>query len=185
MELKVADQEDIDNTLDLHYKYQVDSIAAEDKEDGFVTTPFERQQLVDLVQQESGLFIAVDNKKVVGYAMAASWHFWAVWPMYAHMIKELPDVIYKGVALNVDNSYQYGPICIDRAMRGTGLVNDLFFFAAKEMAKKYQMLVTFINKINQRSYHAHTRKLGLEVIREFEYNNNQYYELVLDVSQLT
>ena len=51
------------------------------------------------------------------------------------------------------------------------------------MAKRFPILVTFINKINPRSYAAHTKKLGLTVIQEFEYNNNHYYELVYDTSK--
>lgn len=184
MELKTAGLEDIENTLELHYKYQVDSIAEEDKADGFVTTPFTKKQLTALVQNENGLFIAVDRGKVVGYAMAASWQFWSVWPMYAYMIEGLPDLTYAGVTLTVENSYQYGPICIDKAMRGSRLLKDLFEFSARQMARKYTVLVTFINKINPRSYEAHTRKLGLDVIREFEYNGNRYYELAYDVSVL-
>jgi hypothetical protein len=50
------------------------------------------------------------------------------------------------------------------------------------MKAKYPILVTFINKNNPRSVQAHTRKLGLEVINEFEFNNKQYYELVYDTS---
>lgn len=42
------------------------------------------------------------------------------------------------------------------------------------MSKRYPILVTFVNKINTRFYEAHTRKLGLEVIQEFEFNNNHY-----------
>jgi len=37
---KIADINDIEATLKLHAKYQVDSIKEEDKKDGFVTTPF-------------------------------------------------------------------------------------------------------------------------------------------------
>ena len=51
------------------------------------------------------------------------------------------------------------------------------------MAKRFPILVTFINKINPRSYEAHTKKLKLEVIKEFSYNNNNYYELVYDTSK--
>ena len=32
-------------------------------------------------------------------------------------------------------------------------------------------------------YHAHTRKLGLKVIQEFEFNNNSYHKLVYDTSK--
>lgn len=103
--------------------------------------------------------------------------------MFAHMIKGLPRLNYLGQSLSVDNSYQYGPICVDGSVRGTGVLEQIFDFARQEMEKRYPILVTFINKINTRSYEAHTRKLGLEVIQEFEYNKNEYYELVYDTSK--
>lgn len=53
------------------------------------------------------------------------------------------------------------------------------------MSKRYPILITFINKINSRSYNAHTKKLGLEVIKTFEFNNNQYYKLGYDTSKKT
>jgi len=183
MKLKIAQLEDIDDVLKLHYKYQVDSIKEEDKKDGFVTTPFTKVQLTKLIQEEQGLFIARKDDEVVAYVMAASWKFWSAWPMFAHMIKDLPNLKYLGQTLSVDNSYQYGPICIDKSVRGTTILKEIFDFARVEMAKCYPILVTFINKINPRSYAAHTRKLGLEVIQEFEYNNNHYYELVYDASK--
>lgn len=52
-----------------------------------------------------------------------------------------------------------------------------------ELQQKYPILITFINHINPRSYHAHTKKLGLDVIKSFEFNNNQYYELGYDTSK--
>jgi hypothetical protein len=45
------------------------------------------------------------------------------------------------------------------------------------MAERFPILVTFVNKTNTRSYQAHTRKLGLDVIQEFEFNGNHYYEM--------
>ncbi len=48
---------------------------------------------------------------------------------------------------------------------------------ADEMSCRYPILVTFINKINPRSYAAHMHKAKLDVIQEFEFNNNHYYEL--------
>ena len=78
---------------------------------------------------------------------------------------------------------KYGPICIDKSVRGSGVLEKIFDFSREHMSKKYPILVTFINKINPRSYEAHVRKLGLSVIQEFEFNNNSYYELVYDTSQ--
>jgi len=183
MKLKVAERSDIDKVLELHYKYQIDSIAEEDKKDGFVTTPFTKEQLTDLIDKEQGLFIAINDNSVVAYVMAASWQFWSQWPMFEHMIKDLHNLEYLGLTLSVDNSYQYGPICIDKSVRGSGILEKIFDFAREQMSKRYPILVTFINKINPRSYEAHTRKLGLEVIQEFDFNNNNYYELVYDTSK--
>lgn len=180
---KIAELSDIESILKLHFKYQVDSIAQEDKKDGFVTTAFTVEQLSSLITQEQGLFIALDSDEVVGYVMSASWEFWSIWPMFVHMIKDLENLEYLGQKLTVQNSYQYGPICIDKKFRGSGLLEELFDFTRVEMSKKYPILVTFVNKINPRSYAAHTRKLGLTLIQEFEFNNNSYYELVYDTSK--
>jgi hypothetical protein len=183
MKLKIAQISDIEKVLELHAKYQVDSIKQEDKKDGFITTSFTKEQLTKLINEEQGLFIAIKGEDIIAYAMCASWHFWSMWPMFVHMIKDLPNLKYLGHTLSVENSYQYGPVCVDKSVRGTGVLEALFDFSRAEMSKKYPILVTFINKINPRSYEAHTRKLGLEVIQEFDYNNNNYYELVYDTSK--
>jgi hypothetical protein len=123
------------------------------------------------------LFIAKEDEEVLAYVMAASWQFWSKWAMFQYMIKELPNLEYLGETLSVDNSYQYGPICIDKSLRGTVVLKEMFNFSLEHMAKRYPILVTFVNQINPRSYQAHTRKLRLDVIQEFEFNGNRYWEL--------
>jgi hypothetical protein len=85
----------------------------------------------------------------------------------------------------MDNSYQYGPICIDKDYRGTEVLPNVFEFSRIQMCERYPILITFINHINPRSYNAHVNKLGLDVIKSFEFNNNQYYELGYDTSKRT
>lgn len=183
MEYKIAQIKDIEKVLELHFKYQIDSIKQEDKKDGFITTAFTKEQMVDLITLEQGLFIAIENEKIVAYVMSASWKFWSRWPMFAFMMEDLPNLEYLGQKLTVQNSYQYGPVCVDKEYRGSGVLEKIFDFARENMAKRFPILVTFINKINPRSYEAHTKKLKLEVIKEFSYNNNNYYELVYDTSK--
>ena len=183
MEYKIAQIKDIEKVLELHSKYQIDSIKQEDKKDGFITTAFTKEQMVDLITLEQGLFIAIENEKIVAYVMSASWKFWSRWPMFAFMMEDLPNLEYLGQKLTVQNSYQYGPVCVDIEYRGSGVLEKIFDFARENMAKRFPILVTFINKINSRSYEAHTKKLKLEIIKEFSYNNNNYYELVYDTSK--
>ena len=183
MKLKVAELKDIGSVLDLHYRYQIDTISDKDKKDGFVTTPFSHDELSKLITEEQGLFIAQQDDQVLAYVMAASWEYWSAWPMFAHMINELPHLKYLGQTLSTQNSYQYGPICIDKSKRGSGLLESIFDFSREKMSKRFPILVTFINKNNPRSINVHINKLGLSPIKEFEYNQNHYVELVYDTSK--
>jgi Leu/Phe-tRNA-protein transferase len=182
MELKIAEVSDIEATLKLHAKYQIDSIAEEDKKDGFVTTAFSKEELTELIVKEQGLFLVKKEDEVLAYVMAASWNFWSKWAMFEEMIKDLKNLKYMGKTLSIENSYQYGPVCLDKSIRGTGILEKIFNFSREMMSQRYPILVTFINKKNSRSFEAHHRKLGLEVIQEFSYNGNEYYEMVYDTS---
>jgi hypothetical protein len=177
LELKVATLENVAEVLELHYEYQVDSIPEEDKKDGFITTAFTESHLKRLIEEEKGLFIAIKNNTIVAYAMSASWGFWCQWPMFQYMVENLNDSKLFGNELTINNSYQYGPVCVDKSVRGEGVFEEIFNFSLKKMSERYPLMVTFINKINPRSYEAHTRKVNLEVINEFSFNNNQYFKL--------
>ena len=177
---------DIPKIAELQSIYHVSAISLEDKPDGFVTTLFTEQQFQDIIEKEQGLAIACDDEDgntIVAYVMAASWEYWSAWPLFQHMIQDLPNTTYMGRTLSTENSYQYGPICIHKKYRGTDVLPKLFEFSRSQMQPRFPILITFINHINPRSYEAHTRKLGLDVIKSFTFNNNQYYELGYDMTR--
>jgi len=177
MQYKIAELSDIEATLKLHRKYQIDTIEEEDKKDGFVTTAFTKDELTELIEKEQGLFIAKEGNEVLAYVMSASWDFWSQWEMFQYMIADLPNLEYKGQKLTTKNSYQYGPICIDKRVRGTEVLSKIFQFSLAKMATHYPILITFVNQINPRSFQAHHHKLGLDIIQEFEFNGNRYWEM--------
>ncbi|MGN9164834.1 GNAT family acetyltransferase [Tissierellaceae bacterium HCP3S3_D8] len=185
MEYKNARLEDIPGVSALQEKYHVSTISEEDKPNGFVTTLFTEEQFKDLIEKENGLAIACDGDKIIAYAMAASWEYWSAWPLFQYMIEDLPNTEYLGQTLSTKNSYQYGPICIDSDYRGSNVLPNLFEFSRCQMEKRYPILITFINHINPRSYNAHTKKLELDLIKNFDFNNNHYYELGYDTSKKT
>lgn len=180
MEYCVAELTDMDQVKALLKRYHLTTISDEDKPDGFVTTQMSDEQMTDLIENEQGLFVAKQDGKVVAFVMAASWQYWSPWPLFAHMIDKLGDYEFAGQTLTTANSYQYGPVCIDASLRGQGVLEGLFAFALEKMSQRFDILVTFINKVNPRSYAAHTRKLGLTVLDEFGFNNNHYYWLVCE-----
>lgn len=168
---------DIPQIEALQQRYHVSFLSEEEKKNGFVTTLFTREQLTELIETEDGISLACDGERVVAYAMAGSWQFWSKWPLFQYMIADLPNTEYLGRTLSTENSYQYGPVCIDMDYRGQGVLQKLFAHSTRQMSKRYPIMITFINQINTRSFAAHTQKVGLTVIKPFTFNGNQYYEL--------
>ncbi|MDO4174185.1 MAG: GNAT family acetyltransferase [Eubacteriales bacterium] len=173
MYIQQANLEDIPGILDLlkanHAHY------VEDKTDGFVTTNMTEQQLAALITTENGCTVAKEGHNILAFAMAASWGFWSEWPFFAHMIDQLPNVMFEGQTLTVENSYQYGPVCVDASVRGSGLFEKIFYASLSNMKERYPIMATFINQINLRSFAAHTRKVSMTQVGTFALNQNKYY----------
>lgn len=185
LKTRLADNSDITAVLDLQALNLFLNLSPEQREAGFVTTPFTVTQLQDLLKLK-GLFVLEDSNKqsnILGYTMATSWHYFSEWPIFPYMINRLVGTKYKGVIIQQDNSFQYGPVCVDSGLRGTDAFPRLFEEMRIHMAKLYPIGITFINKVNNRSYQAHRNKLKLDVIDEFEFNNNDYYGLAFETAK--
>lgn len=175
MEIRLATMADYEGIMALHRRYHINYISAEDKPSGFVTTNFTKEQMETLITEHNGVMVAVKDDEIVAYATAAPWSFWAEWPLFAYMIEHLEEYQLDGETITVENSYQYGPICVDTSVRGTGVFEEIFHASLASMKDRYPIMATFINQINPRSYAAHTRKVNMTLAGTFPFNNNQYY----------
>ena len=173
MTITQATVQDIPAVLALLKANHADNVA--DRSNGFVTTNITEEQMAALILNENGVTIAKDGDKIVAFALAASWKFWSVWPFFVNMIKELPKFSFEGESLSTENTYQYGPVCVDSAYRGSGVFEQVFAASLASMQDRYPLMATFINMVNPRSYAAHTRKAGMEEVGRFDYNQNHYY----------
>jgi len=171
-----ADAGDAAGILKLQARNLVTNLSDEQKKNGFVTTPFTREQLHALIRGD-GLFVIDTDGAINGYAAAAGWDYFKGRPMFGLMIELFQRIDYKGMRITRGNSFQYGPICVDGSLRGTEAFPELFAEMKRTMSKKYEIGTTFINKVNGRSYAAHTKKARLDVINEFDFNGNRYYGL--------
>lgn len=158
MEIRQAIIEDVDDIFSTIKKYHLNSIAQEDKLDGFVTTNMTKEKMNELILSENSVMIAKENNKIIAFVMAASWEYWSKWPIFEYMKNKLPEFYLDSVRLSEENSYQYGPVCVDKSARGSGVFEKIFYASLKLMQSKYPILTTFINKINYRSYAAHKKK---------------------------
>ena len=181
--IRTAVESDLQGILDLQAQNLYTSLAPAELADGFVTTPFTLDLLQQLISQ-TGVFVAIDDGKVVGYLLAGDWQFFSQWEIFRIMMSRLPNLQFQGEIITIDRSFQYGPVCIDRTLRGGEILPQLFAKMRMSFASKFPIGITFINKLNQRSFAAHTRKLDLEIIDEFEFNHHSFYTLAFATDRL-
>jgi hypothetical protein len=174
--IRVGIESDFEGILDLQSRNLYANIAASALAGGFVTTPFTPDLLRQLLTQ-SGVFVAEVEGEIIGYVLAGDWEFFSQWEIFRLMMARLPKLKFQGRELTVDRTFQYGPVCIDATLRGSNLLPELYTLMRSSFAQKFPIGITFINKINARSFAAHNRKLRLEVIDEFEFNDNSFYTL--------
>lgn len=177
-----ATLQDMEGILALLKANHADYLSAEEKKDGFVTTNITTEQLTRLIARENGVTIAKENGKVLAFAFAAPWDYWREWPFFVNMIDILDRYQFEGVTLTTENTYQYGPVCVDRSVRGSGVFEQVFFASLAQMRSRFPIMATFINQVNGRSYAAHTRKAHMTEVGKFDYNNNHYYMMACSTS---
>lgn len=176
-----AGSKDIPGVLNLQERNLAANLSESEMKQGFVTTPFTVSQIESIIRQ-NGLFIAKDQSEVIAYIFAGSWEYFAQWEIFNYMVSRFPELSFINQKITIENTFQYGPVCIDINYRSRGIFNELFECMRLEFVKKYPISITFINQLNAISTAAHTRKIGWKIIDEFEFNNNQYYGLAIDMN---
>ncbi len=176
---RIGNGNDISGIIDLQRINLYDNLSPDERKQGFVSTPFSENNLVELMS-ERGVFVAEQQGEIAGYAMAGSWGYFSQWPIFPFMEERL-------VSLSLSNrirdcSFQYGPVCINSALRGSGIFPLLFEEMRSEFASRFPIGVTFINRANERSYNAHS-KLGMTVVDAFDFSGRSYYMLSFDTSR--
>jgi len=174
MVFRESNYEDINGIVKLQEENLVTNLNEHQKRNGFVTTPFTTKQLEELISL-GGLFVIDKQDIVKGYCVAAGWDYFKGRPMFELMINRFSMITYKNVKITAENSFEYGPVCIDMSLRGTDAFPKLFGKMKEKMLARYPIGTTFINKTNERSYQAHTKKVFIDVIDEFDFNNSNFY----------
>ena len=183
MQIVPASRADLDGIRALLKAKHVDNVRPQDRADGFVTTDITDEQLERLIVQEHGVTIAREEGRVLAFAFAADWAFWKEWPLFVYMMEKLPEFSFHGQVLTVENTYQYGPVCLDRTIRGSGVFERVFFASLATMRGRYPIMTTFINQVNGRSWAAHTRKAHMTRCGSFTFRRNVYDLMACSTSQ--
>jgi len=183
IETRLATEYDIPGVLVLQDDNLYKNLTPSERERGFVTTPFTIPQLKTIIQK-NGLFIAENkNSEIIAYAFAGDWKYFQQWEIFNFMVARFPQLSFQGKKITTQNSFQYGPVCISLSYRGKGILNLIFEEMRIAFEQNFPISITFINQVNLVSKKAHIKKLGWEVIDEFEFNGNSYISLAFDMKK--
>src|SRR6185369_14015831 len=138
---RYAKADDLQEILDLQEITLFGNLSESEKENGFVTTRFTIAQLEDVLNQQ-GLFVAESEGKIIGYTMAASWDCFSQWTIFPYMISRLSGFIFNGTNITDQNTFQYGPICVDSSLRGTDAFPRLFEEMRIALSSRYPVGIT-------------------------------------------
>src|SRR5690606_17568085 len=123
---RLARHDDVEGILALQRQNLVTNLSEAQKSDGFVTTPLTQAQLAELIEGEYAFVLAGAQDAVMGYVITGSWEFLSQWEIFNHMVRLMPQLTYRGQPVRADNSFQYGPVCIDRELRGRNHLPAMF-----------------------------------------------------------
>lgn len=184
MTILQATAEHIDPILRLQDKYHVSNLTESEKQTkGFVTMKVTQEQFTELISK-GGVFIAITEAgQLAAYALTSDWAYYEQWAIIQYMKTVLPTFRLDGKILTTENSFQYGPVCIDEAYRGQGILKQLFSAIQKMYAPHFSYAITFINQQNERSARAHARQTPLSIVGDFSFNDNQYWALAAETQK--
>jgi predicted N-acetyltransferase YhbS len=180
MQFRPLRDQDLPGVLALQEANLHANLGDAERADGFLSARFDPEQLTAMGAQV-GVLVAADGERVAGYACASEVDYNRRFPLLAAMIDALPRLRYQGRTLDQTRCFVYGPVCVDRAWRGRGVLRGLVAALRRHTAGRFDCGVAFIAQDNPRSLAAHVHGLGLIEAGGFEHDSRAYRIVVLPV----
>lgn len=130
--------------------------AEEAQKQGFVTVVHDFEMLKKMNDDEAHIIAKLDGK-VVGYCLAMTQKFKSDIPVLVPMFDKMDEQMYKGKFIRDYNYITCGQVCVAKEARGQGVFDQMYQHFQAIYASKYDLLLTEIATINQRSIRAHYR----------------------------
>ncbi len=159
-------------------KYHKASLSPEDQRGGFLSAQFSLQQIADM-GDALGIIVAVDCEAVVAFACASRCDFPGQPPIVRHMLAQLAQFRFRGHPMDATETFVYGPVCIEAAFRGRGLLRAMYE-CMKRHAAAYRTGIAFVADDNPASLGAHVEGLGMQPVGRFEFMGNGYQAIAFE-----
>lgn len=164
---QVSKEAHIQQILELQEKNLTTNISKEEAQaQGFVTVKHDAQILREMNDPHPHT-IAMDENKVVGFALTMTKDFRKRIPVLEPMFDLIDSLSYNGERLKETRYFTMGQVCIDKDYRGIGIFKNLYETMKTSYHMHFDYLITEIAARNTRSMRAHA-KVGFEEIKRYK-----------------
>lgn len=153
----------------------IGNLNPQEAENGFLSIEMDKWNFSE-ISRDLGLAVAVSSHEIVGYLCGTSYSYSLKFPILRTMLGKLHELSIDKKPLNASNTFVYGPVCIAKSERGSGILKGLYQELKRIALPRYSFCVLFISDRNKRSFNAHL-KLGMKPLGMFEFNKSQFYIL--------
>jgi hypothetical protein len=176
MEYRRIRQDEFQQVVDLQNRNLISVLNPEDQLEGFLATQFTLEQFKQM-DNALCIVVCVNDNKICGYLCASTIAFNQQFVFPAAMLERCSRILYQNKSIMSYRFFIPSPTCIEREYRGQEVFNDLCKKLVEHLPYEYELAVTFVSTKNLRSLQA-IKKVGMEVIDEFEINDNRFWILV-------
>lgn len=181
VEIRRAGPGDTAGILRLQAANQFGNLSAEERRSGFLSAEFTAGQ-IERMAADVGIIVACGpGSSILGFLCGFRCGFDHGSPVVARMIEQFDRLEYEGRPLAACRPFIYGPVCIDRAQRGRGLLRALYEALKRDAAGRFGVGVAFVARNNPHSLAAHVEGLGMIEAGQFDLNGREYVILAFGV----
>ncbi len=145
------------------------NISPEEMEkEGFVSVEHTLEQLKSM-NDACGHIIAVENDRVIGYALCMHPKFADAIEMLRPMFVEIEKI--RG---NQMDYMVMGQICVAKTHRGQGIFKNLYLTMKEKLPTGFDTIVTEVDAKNIRSLNAH-RAVGFELLKVYRSGDKEWH----------
>lgn len=180
MQVKLVEFDaELQQILDLQKANHYQNVDQEFKQtNGFVTVMHDFELLTNM-NNKAKQIIAVDNGKVVGYALVMLKEFKVSVPVLMPMFEVFKTINYKQKCLDDYNYYVMGQVCVAQSHRGKGVFRALYKKHKDVYSSQFDLCLTEVAQSNSRSMKAH-EKIGFKTIHNFKDSTHEWNILCWD-----
>ncbi len=169
---------DLNQILTLQKANLSEGLTVEEKQSqGFVTVNHSFDQLKSLNEIEKHI-VAKTNDKVIGYLLAMTKKSQFEIPILVPMFDAFGSILYKNKKVADYNYMVVGQVCIHKAYRGQGILDQCYTAYKEYYSAKYDFAITEIASDNLRSLNAHKR-IGFNEVHSYTAPNDTKWVVVI------